>query len=81
MQSYSGCEFIFPIDFDIGLLVVPTRMGVLELSGNGIYLLHHQPKLPSSPSAEKARDPYCRVALAAQCDHVMWHHRFGHLNI
>jgi hypothetical protein len=24
MQSHSGCEFLFPIDFDTGLLVVPT---------------------------------------------------------
>jgi hypothetical protein len=24
MQSHSGCEFVFPIDSDIGILVVPT---------------------------------------------------------
>jgi hypothetical protein len=56
-------------------------MGVLEPSGNGLYLLSHQAELPSSPSAEKARDPYSRVALAAQCDHVLWHRRLGHLNM
>jgi hypothetical protein len=65
MQSHSGCEFIFPTNSDSGLLVVSTKMGVLEPSENGLYLLPHQPELPSSPSAEKARDPYSRVALAA----------------
>jgi hypothetical protein len=55
MQSHSGYEFLFPSDSDIGLLVVPTGMGVLEPSGNGLYLLPHQPKLPPSPSAEKVR--------------------------
>jgi hypothetical protein len=56
-------------------------MGVLEPSGNGLYLLPHQPELPSSPSEEKARDPYSRVALAARCDPVLWHRQFGHLNM
>jgi hypothetical protein len=32
MQSHCGCEFLFPADYDIGLLVVPTRMGVLKPS-------------------------------------------------
>jgi hypothetical protein len=81
MQSHNGCEFLFPIDFDNDLLVMPTRMDVPEPSGNELYLLLHKPKLPSSSSAEKARDPCSRVALSAQCDHVLWHHRFGHLNI
>jgi hypothetical protein len=81
MQSHNGCEFIFPTDSDIGLFVVPKGMGVLEPTGNGLNLLPHQPKLPSSPFEEKARDPYSRVALAAQCDHVLWHPRFGHLNM
>jgi hypothetical protein len=81
MQSHNGCEFILPTDFDTGLLVVPIGMGVLEPSGNGLYLLPHQPELPSSPSAEKAGDPCSRVALAAHCDHVLWHRRFGHLNM
>jgi hypothetical protein len=56
-------------------------MGVLEPSGNGLYLLPHKPKLPSSPSAKIARDPCSCIALAAQCDHVLWHRRFGHLNM
>jgi hypothetical protein len=38
IQSHSGCEFLFPTDYDIGLLVLPTRMGVLEPSGNGLLL-------------------------------------------
>jgi hypothetical protein len=67
MQSDSGCEFLFPTDYDTRLLVVPTGMGVLEPSGNGIYLLPHQPELPSSPSAEKARVPYSRVPQVRQC--------------
>jgi hypothetical protein len=78
MQSHSGCDFLFPTDFDIGLLVVPTRMGVLELSGNGLYLLPHQPELPSSPSEEKAREPFSRVAFTSLCDPALWHRRFGH---
>jgi hypothetical protein len=67
MQTHSGCEFIFPSNFDNGLLLVPTCMGVLEPSGNGLYLLPHQPELPSSPSAMSAPDPltsscpYCPV--------------------
>jgi hypothetical protein len=81
MQTHSGCEFIFPSNSDTGLLLVPTRMGVLEPSGNGLYLLPHQPELPSSPSAASARDPSPRVALTAQCDPVLWHRRFGHLNM
>jgi hypothetical protein len=79
MHSHDGCEFVFPTDSDTGLLVVPTGMGVLEPSGNGLYLLPHQPQLPSSPSVKKARDPCSRVAVVAQCDLVLWHRRFGHL--
>jgi hypothetical protein len=48
---------------------------------SGLYLLPHQPELPPSPSAEKARDPFSRVALTAQSDLVLWHRRFGHLNM
>jgi hypothetical protein len=50
MQSHSGCEFLFPTHSDIGLLVVPTGMCVLEPSSNGLYLLPHHPELPPSPS-------------------------------
>jgi hypothetical protein len=36
MQTHSGCEIFFPSDFDIGMLMVPTRIGVLKPSGNGL---------------------------------------------
>jgi hypothetical protein len=81
MQTHSGCEFIFPFDSDTGVLVVPTGMGVLEPSGNGLYLLPHQPRLPSTPSATTMNDPSPIVALVAQCDLVLWHRRFGHMNM
>jgi hypothetical protein len=56
-------------------------MGVLEPSGNGLYLLPHNPYLPPSPSQDTARSHGPRVALTAQCDPVLWHRRFGHLNM
>jgi hypothetical protein len=56
-------------------------MGVLEPSGNGLYLLPHQPEVPSSPSATLAPDPSPRIARIAQCDPVMWLRRFGHMNM
>jgi hypothetical protein len=40
-------------------------MGVLEPSGNGLYLLPHQPELPSAPSAESSHDAGPRAALIA----------------
>jgi hypothetical protein len=81
MQTHSGCEFIFPFDSDTGVLVVPTRMGVLKPSGNGLYLLPHQRELPSSPSATPVNDPSPSVALAAQCDPILWHRRLRHVNM
>jgi hypothetical protein len=56
-------------------------MAVLEPSGNGMYLLPHQLELPPSPSPESSPDPGPRVALTAKCDPVLWHRRFGHLNM
>jgi hypothetical protein len=53
-------------------------MGVLEPSGNGLYLLPQHLELPT---AETTRDTGSRVALTAQCDHVLWHRRFGHLTM
>jgi hypothetical protein len=81
VQSHSGCEFIFPTDSDTSLLVVPTRMVVLDPSDNGLHLLPHNPELPPSPSQDTVRSHGPRVALTAQCDPVMWHRRFGHLNM
>jgi hypothetical protein len=49
MQSHSGCKFIFPTGSDTSLLVVPTRMGALEPSRNGLYLLPHNLELPQAP--------------------------------
>jgi hypothetical protein len=56
-------------------------MGVLEPSGNRFYLLPHQLKLLPSPSTESSHDAGPRVAFTAQCDRVLWHRRFGHLNM
>jgi hypothetical protein len=81
MQSRNGCEFLSPIDSDTCLLVVPTRMGVLEPYGNGLYLLPHHLELPPIPSEDNARCHCSRVALTAQCDPVLWHRRFGHLKM
>jgi hypothetical protein len=81
VQSHSGCEFLFPTDSHTGLLVVGTRMGVLEPYGNGLYLLPQHQELPPSPSQDNARCHGSRVALTAQCDPVLWHRRFGHLNM
>jgi hypothetical protein len=41
LQSHCGCEFLFPLDFDIGLLVVPRGIGVLKPSENGLYMMSH----------------------------------------
>jgi hypothetical protein len=81
MQSHSGCEFLFPTDSDTILLAVPIGMGVLEPSDNGLYHMPHHPELPPSPSHDNARCHGSRVALTAQCDPVLWHRRFGHLNL
>jgi hypothetical protein len=79
LQSHCGCEFTFPTDSDTGLLVVPTGMGVLKPSGNGLYLLPYRPELPPRPPAETTRDPCSRVAFTTQCDPILWHRRFGHV--
>jgi hypothetical protein len=71
----------FPTDFDIGVLVVPLGMGVLELADNGLCLLPHNLELPPSPSQDTAHSHGPRVALTDQFDPVLWHRRFGHLNM
>jgi hypothetical protein len=65
MQSQSGCESIFLTHCDIGLIMVPTRMGVLKPSSNGLYLLPHQPELTPSPAADSSRGAGPLVALIA----------------
>jgi hypothetical protein len=81
MQSHTDCEFIFPTDADIGLIVVPTGIGVLKPSGNGLNLLPRHPELPPRPPADSPPSAGDSVALTAQCDPVRWHCRFGHLNM
>jgi hypothetical protein len=44
MQSNSGCEIIFPTDPNVVMLLVPTRLGLLQPSGNGLYFLRHTPR-------------------------------------
>jgi hypothetical protein len=41
MNSHPGCKFISPTDSVVGLLEVPTGMGVLKPAGNDLYLLSH----------------------------------------
>jgi hypothetical protein len=41
----------------------------------------HQLEPPPSPSAESSRDAGPRGSLTAQCDPVLWHRWFGHLNM
>jgi hypothetical protein len=65
MQSHSGCEFVFPSYFNTSLIVVPTGMCVLKPSGNGLYLLPHQPELPPSPTTDSSHGAGPRVALDA----------------
>jgi hypothetical protein len=81
MQSHSGCELFFPIDSDTGPIMVPTGLRVLKPSGNGFYLMPHQPKLPPTPLADSSPSAGARFALTAHCDPILWHRRFGHLNM
>jgi hypothetical protein len=61
--------------------MVPIGMGVLKPSGTGLYLLPYQPLLPLSPTKDSSHGDGPRVALTAQCDPILWHRRFGHLNM
>jgi hypothetical protein len=81
MQTHSGCEFRFPVDTDVGLLMVPRGMGVLTPLGNGLYLLSHKPTHEGRTPADSSCLVDNSVALTAQCDLVMWHRRFGHHNM
>jgi hypothetical protein len=65
MQTQSGCEVVFPIDYGSGLLLVPIGMDVLKQSGNGLYLLPHRPEQPPSPTADSLHGAGSRVALTA----------------
>jgi hypothetical protein len=61
MQKHCGCEFSFPPATDIGLLIVPTGMGVLRPSGNGLYIL---PLFDSSSTVEEHDTPLALVTPA-----------------
>jgi hypothetical protein len=71
VQSHCGCDFFFPTVSDTGLRVVPTGMGVLKPSGNGLDLL---PPIPQAPPQRRrvtpvpmspylpSSTPYCGIA-------------------
>jgi hypothetical protein len=81
MRSHNGCEFIFLINSDLGLLVVPTRMGVLKPSDNGLYMLSHTTLPEATPPVGTSAAVDISVALTAHSDPLMWHPRFGNLNM
>jgi hypothetical protein len=82
MQTHSsGCEFLCPTDFGIGMLMVPTGMGVLTPAGNGLYLPSHKQTPKGRTPANSSLFVESSVALTAEFDHVLWHRRFGHLDM
>jgi hypothetical protein len=56
-------------------------MGVLKPSGNGLYFLQHPTTTGRLPSVDKPTLLDNDVALTAQCNFVLSHRRFGHLNM
>jgi hypothetical protein len=66
MKSNSGCEFVFPIDFDVGLPVVPRGLVVKKPPGNGFYLLNHKTPQETPPPMDSSAMIDGRVALTAQ---------------
>jgi hypothetical protein len=81
MQSHCGCVFLFPTYFDLVLLVVPTRMRVMEPSKNGLYLLSPATPLEGTPVVDTSAVVDNSVAMITLYDHVMWHRRYGHLSM
>jgi hypothetical protein len=81
MQSHNSCVFLFPRDYDIGLLVVPTGMGVLKPSENGLYLLSHSTSSRDSPTLHTSVDVDSSLALIAHFDLALWHRRCGHISM
>jgi hypothetical protein len=81
MQTHCGCEILFPIDYDIGLLVVPTGMGVLKPSGNGLYLRSKTTSSQGAPFLDTSIVVDNSVAMHAHIDPDPWHRRCGHLNM
>jgi hypothetical protein len=81
MQSHCGCEFLFPTDSEIGLLVVPTGMGVLKPFGNGLYLPSNPTSSQGAPLLDTSAIVDISVALTAHLYHELWHRSYGHLNM
>jgi hypothetical protein len=81
MQSHNGCGFNFSTDSQVGVLLVPTGIGVLKPPGNGLYLFKHSTPPRRLPYVDTHNMLATDVALTAQCGPVMWHKRFGYLNM
>jgi hypothetical protein len=71
MQTRIGYEFLIFTAYDLGMLMVPTRMGVLKPLGNGLYLLTHEQRLERHTLADCSGMSGCSVAFTAQCDSVL----------
>jgi hypothetical protein len=56
-------------------------MGVLKPSGDGLYLFQHSTAIGRLPSIDIHALVDSEVAMTPQCDYVLWHRRFGHLNM
>jgi hypothetical protein len=56
-------------------------MGVLKPSGNGLYFLPHSTAYGRLPSIANPPLVDSDVPPTAQCDSVLWHRRFGDLNM
>jgi hypothetical protein len=56
-------------------------MDLLKPSGNGLYLLQHSTATGKLPSIVRTPLVNSEVALTAECDYVLWHKWFRHLNM
>jgi hypothetical protein len=55
---------------------------MLKPSGNGFYLLPYtSARVMLRPYVDPSIGIDVDVAFAAQCDHFLLHHRFGHMNM
>jgi hypothetical protein len=81
MHKQFGCEFLFPIYLDLGKLPVTKGMGMLVASDNGVYLLPRTHDSAGLTPTNEENKSGTYIALAAECDHVVWHRRLGYLNM
>jgi hypothetical protein len=81
MQSHCDCVFLFATSPHLGLLVVPTGMGVLKPSRNGLYLLSNTTRSQGTPPLDTSAVVDSSVALIAHLDPELWHRCCGHLNM